>query len=192
MVDILNIQLNLYTNEQLSRYTNRQLELLDFLGYICDRTNDDIERWRELRDKGWDGMTETERKEWLGEIMPTPSAVKGMYTYKDLNRIESTIEYLAIYFREIGYDVPEMTLKLDWKRDDEITRSEMDRYFSNINTIRNVLRVFPDTPEVPHTDEVFTHLKANDIERIIEDVFSITNNLTDSWCYTNEVVSGEV
>lgn len=192
MVKILNGQLNQYTNEQLSRYTNRQLALMNYLGYIYDRTEADVKRWRELRDKGWEGMTEDERQEWLGVTIPTPAASKGMYTHNDLNRVESTVEFLAIYFKEIGYPVPDMTFKFDWSYKDNITRDEMDRYFSNVNTIRNVLRVFPDTPKAPTIYEKFDYSKANDVEKIVEDTISVVNNLTDAWRYADEFICGEV
>lgn len=191
---MLNGQLNNYTNKQLSRYTNRQLELLEFLGYIYDRTYQDVQRWRELRDKGWDSMTETERSEWLGETLPSPSpcASKGMYTHNDLNRVESTVENLAVWFREMGYDVPSLTVKLDWSYEDEITKEDMDRYFSNIQTIRDVFDVFPNTPKAPTTNDKFDYLKANDVEKILNDVFGVIDRIIDSWHYAGEIISGEV
>ena len=189
---MLNGQLYNYTNEQLSRYTNRQLELLSFLGYIYDRTYHDVQRWRELRDKGWDGMTDTERSEWLGEILPSPCASKGMYTHNDLNRVESTVENLATWFREMGYDVPSMTIKADWTYEDTITKEDMDRYFSNIKVIRDVFNVFPSTPEIPNTNEKFDYMKANNIEKILNDVFGVMDRMIDSWYYAGEIISGEV
>lgn len=189
---MLNGQLHNYTNEQLSRYTNRQLATLNYLGYIFDRSNEDVKRWRALRDKGWDGMSETERMEWLGEIVPTPAASRGMYTHNDLNRVESGVEDLSIRLTEIGYTVPSMVIKTDWTYRDKITKEEMDRYFSNIETIRNIIGVFPSTPKTPTTRDKFTHIRANDVERILNDMSEKVNNLKDSLHYVGEIISGEV
>ena len=189
---MLNGMLNNYTNEQLSRFTNRQLQLLDFLGYIFDRSSRDVERWRELRDKGWDRMTEDERQEWLFETLPIPSASKGMYTHNDLLRVETTVENLAVQLRKLGYDVPEMTIRYDWTYEDVITKEEIDRYFSNIETLRSVRGVFSSTPKTPSTQENFNYSKANNIERILYDISTIVDNQKKSWCYMGEIISGEV
>ena len=70
---------------------------------ITDRTKADVERWKTLRDKGWNGMTEAERNEWLGVIVPKPSASKGMYTHRDMNRVESAVKQISERMRELGY-----------------------------------------------------------------------------------------
>ena len=46
--------------------------------FIFDRSFSDVERWKELRNKGWANMSISERKEWLFEVIPSPSAAKGM------------------------------------------------------------------------------------------------------------------
>lgn len=189
---MLNGRLHEYTNEQLSRFTNRQLQMLDYLGYIFDRSNRDVERWRELRDKGWDAMTEDERQEWLFETLPTPSAVKGMYTHNDLLRVETTVENLAVQLRKLGYVVPKMTKRFDWTYKETITKEELDRYFSNIETLRSVRGVFSSTPKTPSTQGRFDYSKANDIERILYDISTIIEKQEKSWCYMGEIISGEV
>ena len=91
---MLQSDLSLYTHEQLSQYTHQMLSNLSSLGeeYVTDRTSADVERWRALRNKGWANMTDDERQEWMGVIVPTPAASKGMYTYRDLNRVETAVE----------------------------------------------------------------------------------------------------
>lgn len=189
---MLQQELNNYTNEQLSRFTHRQLEILSFLTYIYDRTAQDVERWRKLRDKGWDVMTDIERSEWLGEIMPMPAASKGMYTHNDMNRVESTVENIAFWFRDIGYPVPELSIKTDWSYTDEVTKEDMDRYFGNIEILRNIIGVFKYTPKTPSTRVAFDYTVANDVEKILSDVFEISNNINDAWRYAGEILSGEV
>lgn len=190
---MLHEQLTWFTNEQLNKYTNEQLSQFPHLGCIYDRKYQDVQRWRCLRDKGWDNMTDIEQSEWLGEISPIPSATKGMYTHNDLNRVESTVESIATLFRSIGYNVPEMVTKTNWTYTDTITLAEMDRYFKNIETLRKILAVFGDTPKTPDVSEnFFNYSRANDVERILSDVLFAINNTVDTWHYAGEVNIGEV
>ena len=189
---MLNGQLNNYTNEQLSKYTNRQLALLNYLGYIFDRTEEDVKRWRELRDKGWDNMTEAERQEWFGEIISIPSASKGMYTHNDLNRVESGVEGIAACLQDMGYTVPEMVFKTDWTYRDTITKEDVTRYLGNVETIRGILTVPITTPRTPKINENFDYSKANDVEQILESVIDSMASISESWYYAGELKLGEV
>lgn len=160
--------------------------------YITDRTSNDVERWLELRNKGWDNMTPDERQEWIGEISPTPSAAKGMYTHNDLNRVESAVANLVSAIKSVGYALPDMVIKTDWKYSDRIYKVDMDRYFDNVDILRSLFPVYPDTPETPTTDEKFNYEMANNVEKILSDVHSIFDNLKESWLYTGDTFSGEV
>ena len=160
--------------------------------FIFDRSLSDVERWRTLRDKGWANMTSSERKEWLSETAPVPSAAKGMYTHNDLNRVESGVKEITELFIELGRKPPTVEVKTDWTHEDKITKEEIKRYLSNVETIRGFNVVFPDTPKTPSIDKKFDHLAANNIEKILSDVFNITNNTINSWCTAGEIISGEV
>lgn len=160
--------------------------------FIFDRSFSDVERWRTLRDKGWANMSNAERMEWLAEISTTPSAAKGMYTHNDLNRVESAIIEIAELFAKIGYEIPVLETKTDWTYTDKITKDEMIRYLSNVETIRKISVLFPDTPKTPTIDKNLNHATANDIEKILNDKFNIANNTINSWWPTGEIISGEV
>lgn len=159
---------------------------------IYDRTAADVERWRVLRDKGWSGMSEKERQEWLGEIVPTPAASKGMYTHNDLNRVERAVGAILELIRSAGYKPPELNIKTDWTYQDALWRGDIDRYYSNVETLRSFLAVFPSTPNVPSADTPLDYRLANDIEKILADVNSIFANMVQSRYYTGEIYSGEV
>jgi hypothetical protein len=83
---------------------------------ITDRTQADADRIAELKAKGWRSMTEDERLEWMGAIVPLrdtygdyvydingdtlyclvpDGVVRGGYNCTDLNRVESAVSYLA-------------------------------------------------------------------------------------------------
>ena len=185
MIDILNNQLSAYTNEQLSQYTHQQLATLQFLGYICDRTEDDVSRWRELRDKGWLGMNESERYEWLGFM-------KGRYTCDDLNRVENAVTVLSDRLNNLGYKHATLVVKTDWVNEDEVLRSDMERYLSNVETLRRSISLFKQTPVTPRINERMNYKLANNIEQILFDLDTVTTNLQEAWCCSGDIVSGEV
>lgn len=189
---MLNSELSKYTNEQLSKYTNLQLSTMTAL-YILDRTSDDVKRWRVLRDKGWGAMTDSERLEWLGEVVQTPTASKGMYTHNDFNRVESAVSSLSKRLNDIGYNFSDIVVKTDWSyADGQPTTADMERYFGNIRRLRNCFVVYPDTPEVPSINRKLDYRIANDIEKILYDIDEIIIKGNASWYFTGEVFSGEV
>lgn len=67
------------------------MSVLDTL--VFDRTAADVERWRTLHEKGYDGMTEDERAEWA-------ACVRGAYNAADLNRVTQAMEYLVSLYQQ--------------------------------------------------------------------------------------------
>ena len=152
----------------------------------------DVDRWRELRNKGWSRMTPVERQEWMGEITPVPSATRGMYTHNDLNRVERAVEATVARFKEAGYELPSMVIKTDWTHRDKPQIEDIERYYNNISLLREFLVVYPKTPKSPSVDNPLNYEMANNIEKIIVDVNNIITGIMTSWFYTGEVMSGEV
>lgn len=162
------------------------------MNMIVDRTLLDVERWRELRDKGWSRMTPVERQEWMGEITPIPSATRGMYTHNDLNRVERAVEATVDRFKEAGYELPSMVIKTDWTHRDKPQIEDIDRYYNNVSLLREFLVVYPKTPKSPSVDKPLNYEMANNIEKIIVDVNNIITGIMTSWFYAGDVMSGEV
>lgn len=63
---------------------------------ITDRTEDDVLRARQLDAKGWDNLTEAERKEFR--------TLKGSYNASDLNRVVGAMEYIDHQMRDAKRD----------------------------------------------------------------------------------------
>lgn len=160
--------------------------------FITDRNIYDVNRWKLLREKGWSYMTEEERKEWLGEIETTPAATKGMYTHNDLNRVEKAVALTLLRFKDAGFEPPEMDIKTDWEYRDKVSKVDMERYLNNISILREFLMVFPDTPNVPSIDARLDYKQANNIEKILKDVYSVADGIVRSRYYAGEIMSGEV
>lgn len=162
------------------------------MAYITNRTAADVERWRYLKDKGWLGMTDTERKEWTGEIDLEPSAVRGMYTHNDLNRVESGVKNIICKLEGMGYTVPEVITKTDWSYRDSFWETDMTRYYNNIKTVRGMIAVSADTPKAPKIGEVLDFQLANDIEKILTSVEKSLCSLSKNVYYSGDLMAGEV
>lgn len=154
------------------------------LNLITDRTERDVERWRLLHRKGWDGLTEEEKAEWK-------AGLKGAYNFEDLNRVESSVVFIARRLTESGYFVSP-AVKPAWTVSDYPTKEEMARYLGNIALLRAMLPLYPTTPKAPTTSKKMDYLVANDIEKILSDLDRQISAINQSWYYAGDVFSGEL
>lgn len=113
----------------------------------------------------------------------TNKTAKGYYNYTDLNRIEQDCDYLAALF---GITI---TTK-EWARTDFPTLSEMNRIKNNIVAVRNAYHTYVNTPATPNTP-YNTYLKANDIEKILNDIKALYDINSQDVFYADEIYSGE-
>lgn len=154
------------------------------LNLITDRTAQDVARWKNLRDKGWSRMSPEEQEEWSGRM-------KGAYSSADMNRVESAVALLSQRFTALGYPFsPEV--KTDWKDTDLPTRADMDRYFGNVEGLRQLLGIFSSTPPVPSTGNHLDYIMANNLEKNLMDLDKVYSNLIQSWSQSGEIHAGEV
>lgn len=177
----------IYTTADGAGYTSEDGAILVFenpFGLITDRAQKDVDRWRELHDKGWT-MTAQELTEWTGEM-------KGRYSYTDMNRVESAVQALSDRFIENGYLTTPLSTKTDWNLWSVPTRTDMTRYFGNVATLRELVTIYPTTPEVPTVNQRLDYKRANDLEQILVDLFDILDKTPQSWFYSGEIHSGEV
>ena len=129
---------------------------------VTDRTEADVSRYSELRDKGWAEMTTAEKAEWV-------AGMKEAYNASDLNRVASAMAYLSQRFASAGYSVP-VSSPTDWANGDIPTKGDMDTYLDDLRRIRAALAVMDTTPEAPESMDYLTWAKANNIEKILVDV----------------------
>ena len=155
------------------------------MNLIIDRTLQDVNHWKALHKKGWAGMNDTERTEWL-------SAMKGCYGITDMNRVEAAVEVLSERLRELGYLHPTLTTKTNWSASDVPTKVDFDRYFSNVEALRKAIALGPSTPETPTTKVNLDFQRANDLEEILLNIDKATTNLQKTWFYAGDIFAGEV
>lgn len=99
----------------------------------------------------------------------TDRAVPGRYDWRDFNRVEEAVAYVAAILRSHGCDA-KVTVKTDWNRGDTLSWSDAERYAGNIKILRDALIGFTETPPVPETIRFLTYQTANDIEKILLDI----------------------
>lgn len=129
---------------------------------ITDRTQGDVDRVNDLNTKGWLGMTDAEKDEWL-------SGLKGAYNATDLNRVTSAMEYLVDRLKGFGYEAEYVTVEIEpgrtvWQREDIPTAPQLAQYLSNVEAIRDVLDV---DQSLPASMKKLTYEGANEIEQAL-------------------------
>lgn len=159
------------------------MALSDF-NLITDRTQEDVERYVELKAKGLHGMTEAEKAEWETEL-------KGAYNNTDMNRVESAAEYVANRLVEAGYGVIPI-VKKDWLETDKPTLEDLKRYMKNISDIRAAFTTFETTPEAPSTERRLSFQEANAMEQILIDIDDLVSKMARAYFYSGDLCSGEV
>lgn len=142
---------------------------------ITDRTQADVDRVKELSAKGWAGMTAQEKVEWN-------AGLKGAYNYTDLNRVETAVAELAA---DLCLD---LQTKTDWTAWDIPKESDMDRYLKNIKKIRSAGVGYSTTPAPPDSMQKLDYIKANNIEKVLVDVYETK----DALFRCGELYCGEV
>lgn len=153
---------------------------------ITDRTPQDLQRWKKLRDIGWDNMTDSERAEWESDL-------KGAYNSSDLNRVGEIMNVLRDYLIDAGYlNGLEFLAKTDWLKQDIPTAEQFTNYINAIKTLRGALAVYKTTPPAPSSFNSLTIEEANSIEKILIDVYQLFPNMMLARNYCGEIFCGEI
>lgn len=115
---------------------------------------------------------------------------KGSYNATDLNRVGAAVKYIAERFSGYGYAVS-VSPKADWSESDTPTASQMETYRGNIASLRAVIAVMAATPETPETMRALNYVKANNIERILQDLDTLITNMEQAWFFSGNLYAGE-
>ena len=154
------------------------------LQLITDRTKEDVARALKLSEKGLENMTAAELEEYL-------AGLKGAYNASDMNRVESAVKYIADRFTVVGMH-PEVDVHVLWDRSMYPDPAEMYRYLANIITLRALLTMAEDVPQVPPDMDKLNYEEANDIEKILLAVDDAITRISKSRYYSGDIYAGEV
>ena len=167
--------------------TTASMTLYYGLHLITDRTSADVSRTEYLDGKwvggAWRGTTD-ELSEWMSDL-------RGAYNASDLNRVGAAVNYVAGRLESCGYRA-DVSPKTDWSMEDIPLPGQAERYLSDIATLRGQFQLLHTTPPVPDSMGGMTHIEANNIEKILEDVDRLLTNSTLAQCYCGELYAGEV
>lgn len=114
----------------------------------------------------------------------------AFYNASDLNRVGDAVRYLAKRFTDYGYAVA-VSPKADWSESDTPTASQMETYRLNIAHLRAVIAIMASTPETPETMRALNYVKANNIERILQDLDALIANMEQAWFFSGNLYAGE-
>lgn len=153
---------------------------------ITDRTLLDVEEIKALTEAIKDGTaTVVQVRQYISYIN------KGAYTYRDLNRVEEAVLYVAERLKEYGY-LADLPVTRSWITADKPNVKDFERYLSNVALVRSAIPVWSNTPDAPTDMNGFDINKANALEQILADVDQILNNIRDSWFYLGDLYLAEV
>lgn len=124
---------------------------------------------------------------------------KGIYQASDLNRAGAAMNYVAERLVEFGYN-PSISPKTDWEDTEWVDQSQGDHYLADLAELRKQIAMFYTTPEVPprltatgpNTKDGLNYERANDIEKILEDIDRLLTLILQNLLYSGEIFSGEV
>ena len=185
---------------------------------ITDRTAADVSRWKALRAKGWEAMTEEERAEWQ-------AGMRGGYNATDFNRVESAVLYLAEMLQTLpaellqyaqdngvawdelfGFpfdplDYTNIETKTTWQLGEFPSLPDRERYIANVRLLREAVEYA--TSDIPETMAKFTHEDANALEQALSglhdalvaldaDRRTLVENTAAAWYYSGDIYLGEV
>lgn len=115
------------------------------------------------------------------------SFLKGAYNYVDFNRVEGWCEYIANALNSYNYNV-DVTTKTNWSMSDFPTDQDFERIRQNI---LNLKKAYVSFTEVPANLKNITYKKANDIEKILHELFSILMYMENFFVYSGVANSGQ-
>ena len=106
----------------------------------------------------------------------TARNAKGIYTHEDLNRVGEAVNIISGLFNDNGY-ANSVVGRTDWTADDTPNVSDMAMYLQNVADLRAIIGTKADTPDTPSTMAFLNYIKANHIEQILLDIYTIVSGM---------------
>lgn len=155
----------------------------DFSTLVTDRSSADVARVRNLISKLVSGTaTEAEVAEF------NSAAMRGAYNYTDLNRVNAAMDEINQMFVNAGYytlykpfSIKRIVTNLvpvvaySWIESDIPTATQLQAMLTNVEALRSVVNVLDSTPQTPENMDLLTLVKANNIEKILYDIWCVIN-----------------
>lgn len=114
------------------------------------------------------------------------------YNASDLNRVKAACADLYQRFTDYGYLIAVYEPVVNhWTEGKTPTVGQLDRDLGNITALRDAITALSTTPKTPETMRFLDYLKANDIERILQDLNTLITNMEQAWFFSGDLYAGE-
>lgn len=125
--------------------------------------------------------------------MITDRKENAVYEYSDLNRVESAVREISEMFPELGISGT-LETKTNWGFPGNFSaaewpvESQMVRYLGNVKRLKEI---FPSKIMLPETMDSLTWTGANNIEKLLQEVFARIRGIKQTYRYSGEMFAGE-
>lgn len=116
--------------------------------------------------------------------------MKAYYNSNDFNRIEDACNEVSRLLNKYGYE-NSIIVKSNWTISDIPNKADVDRILDNLQLLREVYYIFPDSPKTPENMDMMDIYRANDIEKILYDIDMIIQNMIKQFRYCGTINCGE-
>ena len=147
---------------------------------VTDRTQTDVDNAKVIISSIKAGVTPTEAQKATLE--------RGTLTITVINRIESAEADLKDLFDGYGINAGEITTKA-WTSEEIFDADAYGRILDNLRAFKNAFCVFPSTPAIPSPD--YHYAVINNIEKILEDLYTLIDGMAAMFVYSGEIYAGE-
>ena len=115
---------------------------------------------------------------------------KGFYNRTDLERIQLAIPKIKQSMEDIGI-TPPTTVTVNWSSDWSFTAANIETLRQNVVALKAAYQTRPGTPATPATLDYPTWQKANDLEKILEDIWTMLEGAKNAWWHSGMHWSGQ-
>lgn len=119
--------------------------------------------------------------------MVTDRDGNAQYTHIDLNRVGMAIDFVASELNKYGYAVA-VVPKMTWVVGEKQRNAAMVRYIADLATIK---AAFYGATALPSTMDSATHIDANNIEKLLNEIETYINRMTAGFYKSGKFKSGQ-
>lgn len=151
---------------------------------VFDRTQQDVDRMVEMLKLTYEKLSEEQKAEWDSHRS------KGSWNYTDANRVSVYINYLIEWLNSVGYYITDGTLVYDsWKSSDNFYTDSLQRIIDALNKL--IGYIDSSISKFGYVTS-FNYTYANELERVLAQLYEFSLNHERSLFYCGEVYCGEV
>ena len=115
---------------------------------------------------------------------------KGTYNYTDLNRVIANSNTIAQALNDAGIPITLTWSRSNWTRTQIPDDAYMAEFIANVNLIKAALP--NNAPDAPASMSYLTFEGANNIEKILQEINTLLNNMLSTFPRSGSAIRGAV